>query len=1022
MKKKILLFISALALVMTGAFASTSLAAVDFADIPEGTSESRILDIISELGIMVGIDEEGVRNFKPNQAVTRAEFVTAINNAINNRANVSVDDSLLDDSGFDWKAFYMSDGRSELELMMPAGMGEDGESTVKRLFSDVDESHWAYENIRDVMITGSIKGYGDGTFRPENIVSYNEAVKVILAVCGYDPYAQSNGGWPDGYIKLATRFNLNRGISATGDMPMSRMDVATLIYNAFTLELAPNEIDDNDDNKNFLNDIIDVEIAEGVLSSTDITSIYGNGEEDECTAVVDGVEFTFDTESDIRDYIGRDVRAYLKELEDGTYTLKFFEEVKGDDITVIDIALFEEFEDNQFYYYKNAESSSTKRTKIRNGSVVIYNGKYVDEYDSTTFENLNQGTITLIEKDDLEFDIVVVENFDSGYTDSGYQEKSKGITDVLKSGGTAAAMIEFEAEEGEKAVIYRLYDSEGNSIDLSKIGKGAINYYVNDNYVKLYYTSNEVSGTVTGQSTDDGKTYMTIKDIEYPLASSLASYIDGVSKRGVEVKASIDKYGELVWLSETINTDGYVYFIKVKQDLENDCMYLYYYDIDNQTVKERMSTTSEIRYIDENGATSKLSYSVLYEDMQYYDGLLKLTFNDEGKISKIEEPLKKGVDKSGTLKKVFETVLVADETHPYTINTHPYVSNTFGGTYYCNSATVVLQVPGDREYYDGYGIISYNKIGYYNPTQIYTLDETSPYAKLAVTFPNTSSTGNIYSTDMPTYMVLSMTDGIDEDGDFADVATLIDISTGVTKTVYAKEDEDGKSVFSDAMDSRGSINATEKYSVQRGDIILMPVDSVTDEPIEVKAIYSARGVNPAWCLDDYTNRPTKCPEEGHTHKSTAVGLGTVPGSNGYTIDLSRDNSSDSSTYNTNPFAYMGGRSLAAPVNAKPGHNGGYFFFTLGYLHSVKDGLLRITTQNLKAGMTEEDERYFWAYYDAAIVPAKVKIVELTSTGDYTLTAATVDDIRTYEQVGSKCDLIFVNSRSGRVRDILIFRV
>lgn len=51
-----------------------------------------------------------------------------------------------------------------------------------KTFSDVPESHWAYEAISSAAEKGWINGYPDGTFRPENAITRAEAVTLANAV------------------------------------------------------------------------------------------------------------------------------------------------------------------------------------------------------------------------------------------------------------------------------------------------------------------------------------------------------------------------------------------------------------------------------------------------------------------------------------------------------------------------------------------------------------------------------------------------------------------------------------------------------------------------------------------------------------------------------------------------------------------------------------------------------------------------------------------------------------------------
>ncbi|MGE5704514.1 MAG: S-layer homology domain-containing protein [Clostridia bacterium] len=53
-------------------------------------------------------------------------------------------------------------------------------------FSDVPRSHWAYEAISEMADQGIIKGYNDGTFRPDNQITRAEFAKIMIAAAGID--------------------------------------------------------------------------------------------------------------------------------------------------------------------------------------------------------------------------------------------------------------------------------------------------------------------------------------------------------------------------------------------------------------------------------------------------------------------------------------------------------------------------------------------------------------------------------------------------------------------------------------------------------------------------------------------------------------------------------------------------------------------------------------------------------------------------------------------------------------------
>ncbi|HHZ00896.1 MAG TPA: S-layer homology domain-containing protein, partial [Tissierellia bacterium] len=61
------------------------------------------------------------------------------------------------------------------------------DETPAIVFSDLDETHWAYEGIYKLVYEGIIVGYPDGTFRPNAEITRAEFVTLICRMLGLEP-------------------------------------------------------------------------------------------------------------------------------------------------------------------------------------------------------------------------------------------------------------------------------------------------------------------------------------------------------------------------------------------------------------------------------------------------------------------------------------------------------------------------------------------------------------------------------------------------------------------------------------------------------------------------------------------------------------------------------------------------------------------------------------------------------------------------------------------------------------------
>lgn len=125
---------------------------------------------------------------------------------------------------------------------------KDGESQLSRyrtvtVFPDVKPSHWAaaYINLASDSGRGAagsedktdrsiIKGYVDGKFHPERVVTVGQAVTILMRLLGYSD-ADMGGIWPDGYMAAASSCGLTDGVSAPASDPLTRGLAARLLVN-----------------------------------------------------------------------------------------------------------------------------------------------------------------------------------------------------------------------------------------------------------------------------------------------------------------------------------------------------------------------------------------------------------------------------------------------------------------------------------------------------------------------------------------------------------------------------------------------------------------------------------------------------------------------------------------------------------------------------------------------------------------------------------------------------------------------
>lgn len=183
--KKVLALVLACAMV----FGTVAMAGSVYPDVADDANYAEAVKTLSALEIIKG-DDQG--NFNPDATITRAEMAKILCTMI--------------------------------------GSGDLATTATK--FADVADNHWASGYIAYAQQLGYIDGYDATTFGPEDPVTYEQVLKLIMAALGYTYKAEQNGGYPTGYLYVAADREVTKGATGKGPEAAPRSTVAILVNNA----------------------------------------------------------------------------------------------------------------------------------------------------------------------------------------------------------------------------------------------------------------------------------------------------------------------------------------------------------------------------------------------------------------------------------------------------------------------------------------------------------------------------------------------------------------------------------------------------------------------------------------------------------------------------------------------------------------------------------------------------------------------------------------------------------------------
>ena len=107
------------------------------------------------------------------------------------------------------------------------------QGTAGTLFKDVPSDSAAAPYIRIAVQQGWMNGYTDGTFRPDNSVTLEEACTAVLKLLGYK-MTELSGSFPNAQLNKSSELGLRDQLSCTQGQALTYQDCAVLLYNALT--------------------------------------------------------------------------------------------------------------------------------------------------------------------------------------------------------------------------------------------------------------------------------------------------------------------------------------------------------------------------------------------------------------------------------------------------------------------------------------------------------------------------------------------------------------------------------------------------------------------------------------------------------------------------------------------------------------------------------------------------------------------------------------------------------------------
>lgn len=401
----------------------------------------------------------------------------------------------------------------------------------------------------------------DTEFRPNDAVTYNEALKIVLTAAGLDVKAKYKGGYPSGYSAVAKEYDIDDDLGDVSNGLMPKDSYQIILNTLLTKKLEQTNFGDkysyeSSEDETVLSDIWGIYVDEGVMDANEYTK-FGTESTSGLSGTLSVNGILYKTEDDFNDLLGYKVRIYYK---DEKPTRRAFAVSAYDTETLALLPSDDaDYKNGKFVYYnENGKEKSVDLAK--NGVEYIYNGKAC--YTLPTAEYIpDVGEIEFIDNNsDGKYEVVKI--FDYYYmTADTIDFYNKVILDEKDN----AKKIDFSDSE----CVIRVFDRvEGGYIDPSALAAGG-SLAVLASKDKMLYDVTVLDGSVSGiakeYSPDDKIIGIETGDsvVNYDLAQSFIDEYEPLLKVGEKYDFETGIYGEIISMTLTKDNMKYGFAVKV---------------------------------------------------------------------------------------------------------------------------------------------------------------------------------------------------------------------------------------------------------------------------------------------------------------------------------------------------------------------------------------------------------------------------------------------------------------------------
>lgn len=446
------------------------------------------------------------------------------------------------DEGFFDGAKGVSRGEAAIAISGLIGVQPSLNSSIVDTFIDVLPTEPASGSIATMVSAKAMSGFGDNLFRPYDTIQTVHFVKALLVALGYQWRADSLGGYPTGYMKIAGELELLDGVTVKDGQPLTRSELFKILYNALDAQVydvvgVSGDATRYETSKKttVLTQFHNIYEETAVVNSNSMTSLNASFKANDKTVLLGTERVYLQDDVSIWSYLGQTVTYFYKQEEGGSRKVLVSFALDENEIVTLTGSNIDGVSNGEVEY-ADAETGKIRKLAYNIGTDIVYNGGRDAINLRETLNNLS-GTADFIDNDeDGVVDVIIINDY---------------RYDVVKGMDLTGEVLYCDNEniDLDAATTWVIESETGGQLALSELVAGdvlAIAKSVNGELVRVVRLASSITGTAKQRGTDT----ITVEDTSYVVSSGANTESLAKVKLGGSYTFYLNIAGEIVYAVE----------------------------------------------------------------------------------------------------------------------------------------------------------------------------------------------------------------------------------------------------------------------------------------------------------------------------------------------------------------------------------------------------------------------------------------------------------------------------------------